>query len=304
MADLIYRYDGSFDGFLCCVFESYAMREAPIAILAESETQGVLFREKWIPTEEDRAGRVFRSMAAKISPSASELVQLGFLTCLPEREMLLYRFLQLGYRLGANVTDRLTDDTVCALHRAVKHLNNEAHRFKQFVRFSDFEGVLTAVIDPKNNVLPLLQEHFCTRYSAETLFLYDRTHRLALFYHNGRAGLYPVESFTPSAPGQQEREYRALWRRYYDNAGVEGRENPRCRMTHMPKWYWKNMTEFQREESLLMEQSGDTVLPEKQERVLSLNEKHRPGAIFKAPATNICDPGYGIVPPLPHAPKK
>ena len=29
-----YRYDGSFDGFLCCVFESFLKKETPAAISA------------------------------------------------------------------------------------------------------------------------------------------------------------------------------------------------------------------------------------------------------------------------------
>ena len=28
-ADVVYLYDGSFEGFLCCVFESFAQHELP-----------------------------------------------------------------------------------------------------------------------------------------------------------------------------------------------------------------------------------------------------------------------------------
>ena len=41
-----YRYDGSFDGFLCCVFESYIRREVPVQILPEEEAQVSLYPEK------------------------------------------------------------------------------------------------------------------------------------------------------------------------------------------------------------------------------------------------------------------
>ena len=46
-----YRYDGSFDGFLCCVFESYVRREVPVQILPEEEAQVSLYPEKWIETD-------------------------------------------------------------------------------------------------------------------------------------------------------------------------------------------------------------------------------------------------------------
>jgi len=47
------------------------------------------------------------------------------------------------------------------------------------------------------------------------------------------------------APGSTERFYRDLWRRFYDTIAIEGRYNPKLRMTHMPKRYWGTMTEFQ-----------------------------------------------------------
>ena len=31
-ADVVYLYDGSFEGFLCCVYESFAQHELPFAV--------------------------------------------------------------------------------------------------------------------------------------------------------------------------------------------------------------------------------------------------------------------------------
>ena len=36
-------------------------------------------------------------------------------------------------------------------------------------------------------------------------------------------------------------------RRFYDTIAIRERENPRCRMTNMPKRFWGTMTEFQNE---------------------------------------------------------
>ena len=56
-----------------------------------------------------------------------------------------------------------------------------------------------------------------------------------------------MEAFRAAAPGREERDFRRLWRRFYDTIAIEGRENPRCRMTQMPKRFWGTMTEFQNE---------------------------------------------------------
>ena len=46
-------------------------------------------------------------------------------------------------------------------------------------------------------------------------------------------------------PDEAEARYRLLWKRFYDTIAIRERENPRCRMTNMPKRYWGTMTEFQ-----------------------------------------------------------
>ena len=46
-------------------------------------------------------------------------------------------------------------------------------------------------------------------------------------------------------PDQAELECRALWRKFYNTIAIESRYNPKCRMTHMPKRFWGDMTEFQ-----------------------------------------------------------
>ena len=93
----------------------------------------------------------------------------------------------------------------------------------------------------------LLRRHFCDRYRNERFFLYDRTHQEALFYAEGRSAVRPLEHFQMAPPDEAEARYRLLWKRFYDTIAIRERENPRCRMTHMPKRYWGTMTEFQGE---------------------------------------------------------
>lgn len=240
-----YTYDGSFAGFLCGVFDSYAHREIPVAFAAPEEARASLWPERTVKTDRAHALRVYRSLAARISPAAQRLVERGFLTCLSERELCLWRFIHLGYQRGGAITGDLTCDEVHTLQKAVRALEHEAHLLKGFLRFSDQEGVLTAQITPKNRVLPLLHPHFCARYPREAFAIYDKTHGQLLLARPGKWAIVPAEYFQPGAPGAEELSWRALWRRFYDTIAIPGRENPKCRMTQMPKRYWENMTEFQ-----------------------------------------------------------
>ncbi len=94
----------------------------------------------------------------------------------PAKDLLILRFLRLGYRYGRDILNRLTDETVHTLTVAVRHLEREAHHYKGFVRFSETKGALTAQIEPKNIVLPLIARHFCERYAQERFLIHDKTH--------------------------------------------------------------------------------------------------------------------------------
>ena len=242
--DITYCYDGSFEGFLCCIFESYCNKEVPTAICCDEDFAPTLFAVRAITTDPDHARRVLRKLAI-CSPVCANLVRRGFLTCLPEKELHLYRLVAKLLREGPSFLQNFSDETLHPVAKAVQHLNSEAHLLKGFVRFSELGGVLGGEIAPKNRVLPLLRSHFCARYLNESFFLYDRTHKEALFYAGGRAVIRPLEAFEMAPPDETEAKYRLLWKRFYDTIAIRERENPRCRMTNMPKRYWGTMTEFQ-----------------------------------------------------------
>lgn len=243
---IIYRYDGSFDGLLCCVFESYDKKEIPADILPPDASQTMLFPLKEIDTDFQKSGRVLTSIPNVMGDAALDFVQHAFLTCLPQKERYILLFLRLGYRFGSSVMNMLTDDVVNTLFKAVKHLDHESHLLKGFVRFSVFNNALTAEIEPKNFVLPLLTRHFCERYPEERFFIYDKTHGMALIYQPYHYEIIPVDHLEMPEPDEEEESFRDLWRLFYKTIEVQGRHNPKCRMSHMPKRYWKYLTEFER----------------------------------------------------------
>lgn len=248
-SDLIYQYDGSFAGLLCCVFESYDQREIPAEILAPGESQAVLWPLKMIATDELRASRVLASIPQKMGTDALDFVRRAFLTCLPRKELYILLFLRLGYRHGPPVLNMLTDDVVDALQKAVTHLEKESHLLTGFVRFSVANNALTATIEPKNYVLPLLAPHFRDRFPEERFLIHDKTHGMALIYQPYRHAIVPIDDLQLPVPDEEEIAFRELWRLFYDTIAVEGRRNPKLRQNHMPKRYWKYMTEFGSEEA-------------------------------------------------------
>ena len=245
--EILYHYDGSLDGFLSCVFDSYAHREIPAGFSSGEDGVYTLFDSRAVPTDPDHAARVLRKITS-LSPEAAILLRRAFLTCLPEKELRLFRLIAKLLQEGPGFLRDRSDETLFPVIRAVQHLNGEVHLLKGFVRFSDLGGVLGGEIEPKNRVLPLLGGHFTARFHNERFFLYDRTHREALFHVPGQSVIRPLADFQMAPPDETEARYRLLWKRFYDTIAIKERENPRLRMSNMPKRYWGTMTEFQGED--------------------------------------------------------
>lgn len=236
-------YDGTFSGFLTCVAESFRTKEYPFYFLPPGTEQISLYPLREIHTDPALARTVYQALETQVSAAFRRIVTYSFLTCLPQKERHIFDVVYLGF-LQALPQD-MTDDRLLILERAVHHLTHEAHQYKGFLRFSDYGGVLVGQITPKNRVLPLLRPHFCQRLPNEAFLIHDKTHREGLFYTDHKWKLRPVDHLDLEKPDQAELECRALWRRFYNTIAIESRHNPKCRMTHMPKRFWGDMTEFQ-----------------------------------------------------------
>lgn len=247
-SQFIYRYDGTFDGFLCCVAEAFRDKALPQGIQLLDEPQATLFPVKEVAAQPGLAQRVERSLVSRVSPEAHGMVRRGFLTCMEEKELHLLRFILLGYKHGRKVTRLAINPDVHALDKALLYLKNEAHYHVEFLRFADCGGFLVAVITPNNMVLPLIAPHFCERFNTESFVIYEKTHSLGFVHQaGGRRAFFPAEGLELPAPTEDEEKFRALWRLFYDTIAVEGRINPQLRRGNMPMRYWPNMTEFQRD---------------------------------------------------------
>lgn len=240
-----YLYDGTWEGLLCCVFQCFSLREAPADIVTEQQAQQSLYPSRLICTQPDEAARV-AGWLRRLGPDICRLTQGGFLSCLPQREMHILRLLCLARKMGPMAAQAVHDRSVSALRAAAYSAGQEAHLLTGFVRFVEHGGVLTATVSPKNQVLPRLGAHFSARFPGERIVIQDDVHRQVLCCQGGKWRIYHGRlSFPP--PDAGEETWRGLWKRFYRTIGIEGRENPKCRMTMMPKRYWSHMTEMEEE---------------------------------------------------------
>ena len=109
-ADVVYLYDGSFEGFLCCVFESFAQHEIPFAVWTPQRETATLYPVRDIETDSARAQRVFSALGRKLGRETEYLVSRDFLSGQEDKELLLIRFLHLAFALGPGAEDVGVDE--------------------------------------------------------------------------------------------------------------------------------------------------------------------------------------------------
>ncbi len=242
--NVTYCYDGTFDGLMCCVFESFEKREIPEEIVVGEPDQLSFSEIRSIETNSEKARRVITAIPKKISPNVLDLVRKMFLSCAENKDAIILVYLIKGFRTGAKIESMLADDTVNALNKAVFHCTHEAHMLEGFVRFSDYGGYLASVIEPKNKVIPLIAGHFIDRFRNENFLIYDKVHRMALIYYRHKAEIAENIDFSLPVTTACEARYSELWKLFYNTIGIKERYNSRCRMNLMPKRFWNCMTEM------------------------------------------------------------
>ncbi|GAB2957577.1 TIGR03915 family putative DNA repair protein [Hymenobacter coalescens] len=254
-----FTYDGSFDGLLSVLLACWERRLWPEAIEQEGSAQGGLFSEThFVPTDEAQARRVWEGLLRHMPGEARTNLYKAFLSERPDRELLIFRYVQLAIEAGgADISENFGNDTVRALADVTKQLFREKHRMEAFVRFERTQdGLFHASIEPDFDVLPLIAEHFTKRYADQRWLIFDRRRRYGLYYDLQRTDVVSFDgaveavaagSSAVSAAVLDEREplFQVLWQAYFDHVNIPERRNVKLHRRHMPKRYWKYLTEKQ-----------------------------------------------------------
>lgn len=244
---VVYVYDGSFEGFLCCVYNFYYNRLKPIAIVPYSQFTPSLYDNIDIETDYKQVYKVRFAIEEKISYNCIEFLNDCFLTCLEEKEMYMLRFIIKGFKIGRGIINMLSDSDVSTLNKARVNIQREQRLYLGIIRFYKAEDIYVASIKPKNQVLPMLAWHFTERFANQSFIIYDETNLQALIYSGGKYKIIFTDGIELPPPDAQEVYTQKLWKKFYDTIAIKERYNPKCRMNFLPKYRWENLPEMQGE---------------------------------------------------------
>jgi len=245
--NVIALFDGTFDGFLCIVYEHFYNKITPILIQEIGREQPSLTDEFYrIETDSSHAARVFKGIGDKISNEAADRIYRAFLSGEDDKNMTIFRYILLGFKVGKLLDNHLKEDCVRGVHQLAKRVGGEAHLLKGFSRFVETDsGVMYCEITPKNDVLEMVASHFTRRLMNLKWVIHDK--------RRGKAAIYDTESvIVADVPNdisinyaEGEAEIQELWVAFFHSLSIKARENPKLQRQMLPLYFRKNMTEFQ-----------------------------------------------------------
>jgi probable DNA metabolism protein len=144
--------------------------------------------------------------------------------------------------------DDWADPSMALVAKASLRTRHQAHLASGLLRFSELaDGIWYAPLDTDCDVLPLLGDHFTSRF-PQTPFVIHDTRRGTSILHEPGAGWTIAPGFRiegSSLPlSAREETIRNAWKRYFGAVSIKERENPALQASYMPKKYWKYLPEM------------------------------------------------------------
>ena len=104
-----YLYDGTFDGLLTIVFDSYANKILPQKIYSQDEyVSNFLDKTLFIKSDYEKSQRVFNGIEKNIGYDALYNSYNAFLSNEKEKEIYILKYLCNGFDIGPEINNKIT----------------------------------------------------------------------------------------------------------------------------------------------------------------------------------------------------
>jgi len=220
-------YDGTYEGFLTAVFDGVYSREKEVALIREQDFEGSLLETRRADTDLTKSRRVYDAMCAKLTMNTANAVYHAWLSCLPEMDSTLFRFIKFAFDMGRDVTPMIYHPLVSRVVRTAEAVGRQAHKFMGLLRFRKVGGLYIADMEPDYDVLPLITWHFTDRFGSQSFAIRDLRHRRVLL-HEGvrerRTLMLDIEGPAPVLASSDD--FEQLWKGYYESMTIKERISP------------------------------------------------------------------------------
>lgn len=252
---IVFFYDKTFEGLLTAIFDAYSRKVFPDTLLEVGDVAPLFMEESHtVITNDEKSGRVWTSLQQKMSKGAQNMLTYVWLSEEEGSDDLLFRFIRKTFDSKISIETNFGDDDVLKLHQLAKKVSHEEHYLKEFVRFQKAaDDIFFAPVSPRYNALPLAIPHFKDRFSDQKWVIYDVKRRYGFYYDLDTVVEMTLDNDEHLLSGkldekmmaEDENIFQELWRGYFKSMTIKERINLKLQCQHMPKRFWKYLTEKQ-----------------------------------------------------------
>ena len=251
----IFHYDKTFEGLLTAVFDAYNRKTFPDRLLGIDEPEPLFVDERFIVvTDEDKSKRVWKGLEKKLAHNSCNMITYAWLSESAGSDELIFSYIRKTFDSKQSIETNFADDDVLQMKKLAQKVNHERHRLIELVRFQKAaDDIFFAPVSPDHNSLQLTLDHFTDRFADQKWVIYD-TRRNYGFYYDLKTvtemtldstDLFPGGKLDEKLMAEDEKLYQELWKGYFKSMTIKERINLKLQRQHLPKRYWKYLTEKQ-----------------------------------------------------------
>lgn len=248
-------FDGSFEGLLCAVYEWFERKPGQILLKTAAMFQPDAFTAHLLIHNDDKkVERVWEGLKSRLPKDWIRRLYCAYLSELETAYTSLFEFSCYLFSNNQGAEKNYGNTHVLNLSQTAKKVEREKHRMEAFIRFQHTaDNIFYCGIDPDFNVLPLIMSHFKNRYADQQWIIYDIKRHYGLFYDMEKVEEIKIDFSIQKKKllnsnhilSEKEELYAILWKDYFKSANIPARKNTRLHVQHVPKRYWRYLTEKQ-----------------------------------------------------------
>lgn len=251
----VFRYDKTFEGLLTALFDAYFRRAFPERLLSETDIEPMFATEiHTVITDKVKAARVWRGIEKKLPRIGVNMIMYVWLSEQEGSDELLLRYMRKIIDNDEKYSLNFADRDILDMKQLAQKVGREAEHLRQFVRFQKGgDGTYFAPVSPQFNSLPISLNYFTDRFADQSWLIYDVKRRYGFYYDTVTAREVTIDDdehllggkLSDEMMAEDERLFQTMWKNYLKALTIKERLNLKLQRQHMPRRFWKFLTEKQ-----------------------------------------------------------
>ena len=215
-----FTYDGSYEGFLCVAVKCINLRVFPQRVEVADGVDGSACH---VRTNYEIAAKMHDFLSDRASVQLQQMVVDGFLTDMDDRERALIDLIARAVKFGACVADDYEHKNLRRIHEAILDLYREEQSFFVDLMPVEYKDAKTAVINPRNRVLPVMKNDIIRKTDFANLLIYDKRHNMVLFKKDEMDDIVDIRKIMLHDRDDVRNVYDSVWQYLADGNHLTGR---------------------------------------------------------------------------------